>query len=165
MDEQTVKKALSKKPRSRKPQINGEIRKRIFNYLSDGDSIKKIAEKMAMSRTTIYRWMKRDAKLAEMIELGREIQAEKFAGELVKIADDDSKDVLLDKVTGRTYPNAAAVARDKLRIATRKSMMSYYNARKYSQKTNIHLSADESFKGLIITPPEKEEKIEKETTE
>ena len=67
------------KRRNRKQQINSDLRKRILDHLIKGYNITKIATLLGVSRGTIYKWMKKDQKLNEMVAFGKEIQAEIIA--------------------------------------------------------------------------------------
>ncbi len=65
-----------------------------------------------------------------MFEAAVELRAEFMADEAVRIADDDSKDLLPGK-DGRSEPNPVPVRRASLRIATRKWRLAVIAPTKY----------------------------------
>ncbi len=147
----------------RKLQINMATRKRIFKYMCDGDSVKTVARKLGIHRTTIYSWMHKDPQLKVLVDEARKVQADVYVGDLLEIADDDSKDIIVDDSTGRKYPNAANVARSKLKISTRKQLSGYYNPETYGEKTKVDVTSSDSslgFIGLQIIPPMATEELE-----
>ena len=152
----------------RKPQLNGPTRTRIFDYLCNGDSMVTVARRIGVNKGSIYRWIKSDEELNALVKEAREIQAGTYMDDLIGIADDDSKDLLTDPETGRQSPNAAAVARDKLKIKTRIDVMEYDNPDKYGPKTKIDVTSNgesvSGFMGLVIKPPkdEEDEDVDKE---
>lgn len=150
----------------RKPELNGPTRTRIFDYLCDGDSMVTVARKIGVNKGSIYRWINGDEELKAMVKEAREIQAGTYMDDLIGIADDDSKDLITDPETGKQSPNAAAVARAKLKISTRKKLAGYYNPAAYSDQTKVDVTTNgesvSGFMGLIINPPKDEEENEDE---
>lgn len=145
----------------RKPQLNGPTMKRIYDYLCDGDSMMTVARKIGVVRSSIYRWMDGNPKLKAMVKEAREIQASTYIEQILEIADDESKDLIVDPESGRKYPNAAAVARAKLKISTRKKLAGYYHPTEFSDQTKVDVTSNgetlSGFGGLTITPPKEEE--------
>jgi len=150
----------------RKPQLNGPTMTRIFDYLCNGDSMVTVARKIGINKGTIYRWIKGNDKLKEMVKEAREIQAGTYMDDLIEIADDDSNDLLTDPETGRQSPNAAAVARAKLKITTRKKLAGFYNPAAYSDQTKVDVTSNgesvSGFLGLQIIMPKEEEDVDQE---
>ena len=144
----------------RKPELNGPTMKRIYDHLCNGDSMTTVARKLGVVRGTIYRWMQGNEKFKDMVKEAREIQAGTLVDEMLDIADDDSKDLISD-ASGRQYPNAAAVARAKLKLDTRRKLAGYYNPAAYSDQAKLDITSNgeslSGFGGLIITPPKEEE--------
>ncbi len=135
---------------------------RIYDYLCNGDSMVTVARRIGVNKGSIYRWIKGNEKLKAMVKEAREIQAGTYVDDLLKIADDDSKDLITDPQTGRKSPNAAAVARSKLKISTRKKLAGYYHPTEFSDKAQVDVTSNgesvSGFVGLqIIMPPEEED--------
>lgn len=144
----------------RKSELNTATKKRIYDLLCDGNSMVTVARKLGVSRGAIYKWMHKDDKLAALVKEARIIQASTLIDDCLGIADDESKDILEDPETGRKYPNAAAVARAKVKISTRKQLSGYYHPEKYAEGLKIDVTSNgesvSGFLGLIITPPKEE---------
>jgi len=127
-----------------------------------------VARRIGVNKGSIYRWIKSDEELNALVKEAREIQAGTYMDDLIGIADDDSKDLLTDPETGRQSPNAAAVARAKLKISTRKKLAGFYNPAAYSDQTKIDVTSNgesvSGFMGLVIKPPkdEEDEDVDKE---
>jgi transposase-like protein len=149
----------------RKPQLNGPTMTRIFDYLCNGDSMITVARRIGVNKGSIYRWMKGNEKLRTMVKEAREIQAGDYIDDLLKIADDESKDLLVDPETGRKYPNAAAVARSKLKISTRKKLAGFYHPTEFSDKAQIDITSNgesvSGFLGLQIIMPKEDDDVNK----
>lgn len=150
----------------RKPQLNGPTMTRIFDYLCNGDSMVTVARKIGVNKASIYRWIKGNEKLKVMVKEAREIQAGTYIDDLLSIADDASKDLLTDPETGRQSPNAAAVARSKLKISTRKKLAGFYHPTEFSDKAQIDITSNgesvSGFVGLQIIMPKEDEDVDKE---
>jgi len=71
------------------------------------------------AQSTIYKWMNDHPSFSEMYANAKRAQAAIFAEEIIKIADNESKDHLED-AEGKIVMNSVKVARDRLRIDTRK---------------------------------------------
>ena len=145
----------------RKPQLNGPTMTRIYDYLCDGDSMMTVARRIGVNRASIYRWIKGNEKLAAMVKEAREIQAGTYIDQIIEISDDESKDLIVDPETGRKYPNAAAVARAKLKISTRKKLAGYYHPTEFGDSAKIDVTSNgesiSGFVGLVIKPPKEDE--------
>ena len=82
--------------------------------------------------------MMRDPKLREKYEDAKRSQQDVVAEQVIDIADADDNDLIAD-ANGVLKGNHVSVARAKLRIDTRQTLMKQLNARKYGSK----LVADE----------------------
>jgi hypothetical protein len=75
-------------------------------------------------------------EFAEQYARARELQAERFADDIIEIADDKSEDVYGEL----EMPNSVAVARAKLRIDSRKWIASKLLPKKYGDKLQTEVS-------------------------
>ena len=150
----------------RKPQLNGATMTRIFDYLCNGDSMVTVARRIGVNRATIYRWINSNKKLKALIKEAREIQAGSYIDDLLEIADDESKDLIIDPETGKHSPNSSAVARSKLKITTRKKLAGYYHPTEFSDKAQIDITSNgesvSGFIGLQIIMPKEDDNVNKE---
>jgi hypothetical protein len=84
------------------------------------------------------RWLADDANISfrDQYTLSRQLQADHFADEILEIADDSTGDVVKDKYDrGRT--DHEAINRSRLRIDTRKWLMSKVAPRKYGDRLTM----------------------------
>jgi transposase-like protein len=133
-------------------EVNQQTMTDIVNYICEGKTIKECARKIGVSVVTVYSWMKKIPKFKEAVQEAREIQAQSYIDDLIEIADDNSDDLIVDD-NGKQYPNTAAVARSKLKIATRQKIAGYYSPKVFGDKVDLSLGGSNAFIGLVITPP------------
>lgn len=93
------------------------------------------AENMpAMS--AVFRWISIHPEFEEQYARAKAAMLEYYADELVEIADDESN----DKSGELEMPNSVAVQRSRLRVDTRKWILSKLAAKKYGDKLDMNLS-------------------------
>lgn len=119
------------RPGRRPTTYTAEIGLRICELYAQGYTLKQIGEEPGMpSVSTIMSWMTRQ-ELTEFQVMYRNAQREKAlltAEEVNQIADDESGDLLDGK------PNPVKVARDRLRIDSRKWVLGRLWPEKYSER-------------------------------
>jgi len=137
------------------------LMKRIGKYIDQGYLKNEIAVKIGIGRMTFYRWEQKNPELKALVDEASKARTEKYEEEIIEIADDTSRDTLIDPETGREYPNASAVSRATLRIKTRTDVMKYNNPEKFGDKSKLDVTSNgetlSGFQGLVITPPKLEE--------
>lgn len=153
-----------KRGAGRPTDLNEKVMLQLFDWVSDGKTIKWCAMKLGVARYTIYRWIKQFPEFKEMMEEAAMIKAQNYVDELIEIADDDSKDLIIDE-NGNIKPNAANVARSKLKMAARQKVAGYLAPRLFGEnatKVDITTNGDAVFMGLVITPPKMDDDDEEE---
>jgi hypothetical protein len=114
---------------------DAEIAETICERVVSGESLRAICADPAMpARATVFRWLASNQEFRQLYALARQCQAEDLADEILKIADDSSRDykekIGADgKVTW--VVDRAHIARCRLRIATRKRILAWMAPRKY----------------------------------
>lgn len=118
-----------------------EIADIILERIMDGESLRSICSADDMpSRTTVFRWLHKHKDFSDQYARAKEEQAEMFADELVSIADEQET---FTKEGGEVAYDATAVARNRLRIDTRKWVVSKLKPKKYGDKQVLdHQSSD-----------------------
>lgn len=119
----------------------------ILAGVEQGKSLHDIcdADESLPAPKTFYAWLKQDAELRNKYAHAKEIMAEKMAEELLEIADDGRNDWMTIKRGGEEVEveNHEVVNRSKLRLDTRKWLMSKLLPKKYGEKTLLeHTGAD-----------------------
>lgn len=120
----------------------------ICTALAEGESLRSICQQPGMPHiATVMRWLsdpeKRD--FCEQYMRAREAQAETLAEELLAIADEAEYEPIQDPNTGQTLAVAfdkTAVARNKLRVETRKWLAARMSPKKYGDKLAVGGATD-----------------------
>lgn len=97
--------------------------KAVLDGLEAGESLRAAAKKAGTTHSTILRWVGEDTELANQYARAREIGYALLADEILEIADDSSGDAVEDD-DGNVRVNAEFVNRARLRVDTRKWMLS-----------------------------------------
>jgi hypothetical protein len=113
-----------------------DIERELFDRISNGQSLAAIAELDHMPRpSTVYDRLQEDHLFAASYTRARENMGSVLLDQCLRIADDDSRDLLPAPTdangnpTGDIQVNHAAIQRDKMRIDTRIRMAGKYNLR------------------------------------
>ena len=125
-----------------RPSVYSEdLASAICGRLADGESLRSICETDDMpARSTVYAWLTDDVDgFSDRYARARTIQAETIADELIEIADDNSRDVRVG-LDGRETPDFDHIARSRLRVDTRKWLLSKMLPKQYGEKTQMELT-------------------------
>lgn len=106
--------------------------------LEMGESLRKIfvSDNRPMSNTTFFKLLREDEDKNERYRYAREIQAEDMFEEMLEIADEANLDATIDS-KGRVQIDGEAVQRSKLKVDTRKWVLSKLQPKKYGDKLDI----------------------------
>lgn len=118
-----------------------ELAATICDRIADGQTLREICRDEAMpGSTTVKRWLRQDEAFRTQYAQAREEQAEHFADEIAEIADDGSNDWMDRQLeNGRVVRTLdhEHVSRSKLRIDTRKWLMSKVAPKRYGDRTEL----------------------------
>ena len=107
------------------PEQKKEKLDKTFNLIEKGSSLRKALKKVKLSPTTFYKWIDDESEegvaLMERYTRAHENRMFKLAGEILEIADDKDGDV----------------NRDRLRVDTRKWLMSKLNPKKFGDSIKV----------------------------
>jgi len=125
----------------------------ICEHIVSGLSIREIGEKPEMpAPSTIWRWAATNQNFQERYARAMEVRAERFAEELLEIADDGTNDWMSrqgdDGETIRVLDHEH-VQRSKLRIDSRKWLMAKMAPKKYGDKVNLEHSGAVTFEQAV----------------
>lgn len=110
-----------------------EVADIICEQLAEGYSLRQITAMDGIpSQPTVFRWIADNESFRKQYASAREAQAEKMADEILAIADCRTHDV---DEEGRV--NHEVVARDRLRVDSRKWLLSKLAPKKYGDKLAI----------------------------
>lgn len=131
-----------KKERGRPSTFTRRLADEITRRMSQGETLKEICRNDGMPpESTVRRWALDDREgFYALYARAREMQVERWADELVEIADDGTNDWQERQVgEGRveTVPDTEHINRSRLRVDTRKWLMSKLVPRTYGDKAQV----------------------------
>lgn len=129
-------------PGGRPTDYSQELADDICERIADGESLRAICADEAMpNKATVFRWLGRHQEFSDQYARAREEQAESFADEMVAIADERETRVVMDGDGDAVVVfDSTAVARNRLRVDTRKWVASKLKPKKYGDKTTTELT-------------------------
>jgi hypothetical protein len=114
-----------------------EIAETICQRIAGGQGLVEICRDEAMPhRSTVFRWLAKDAGFRDRYAQAREAQADYFGDEILEIADNAANDWMLRQQGEDTVEvaNHDHIARSRLRVDSRKWLMSKLAPKKYGDK-------------------------------
>lgn len=105
----------------------------ILSEIEEGASLRSILVREDMpSRYTFFEWLKDDKEKANQYARACDLRADIIFEEILNIADDASNDTI---ITERgEIPNSEWIARSRLRVDSRKWVLSKMNPKKYGDR-------------------------------
>lgn len=108
----------------------------------DGETLRQICRDEGMpDKSTVLRWLASNAEFCDQYARAREIQADHWADEVVEIADDGSNDWMERETKAGTITvvDHENINRSRLRVDTRKWLMTKAAPKKYGDKVTNEL--------------------------
>ena len=133
-------------------QYDEAIAEEICERIACGESLNKLAGSEGFpAQSTVYKWLLRVPAFAEKYARAREAQMESMAHEILEIADDTSGDTMT--VKRGDYETEVAnnewINRSRLRVDTRKWLMSKLQPKKYGDKITQELTGEVNVKRVV----------------
>lgn len=120
-------------PAGRPSSYTTEIADFLCMRIADGESLRKICFDEDMpSQSMVFRWLASNEEFREKYARAREAQMEVMALEIVEIADDSAKDTII--TDDGEKPNNEWIQRSRLRVETRKWLMSKLRPKVYGER-------------------------------
>jgi hypothetical protein len=116
----------------------------ILTEMSNGQSARAACVAAGVTNGTLYRALDADPELAERYAQARTRGHDRMADEMLDIADAREGDVIVDE-DGRRIIDNEAVQRAKLRVDTRKWLLSKMAPKKYGERTTLAGDPDAPF--------------------
>lgn len=127
-----------------RPEIyTQELADSICARLAKGDSLRAICNTEGMpARSTVVDWIIKDKEgFSAQYTRARDIGLDEMADELFDIADDSTRDTVMDE-NGNERTNSEVVARSRLRVDTRKWYLSKLAPKKYGDRITQEVVGD-----------------------
>jgi hypothetical protein len=109
---------------------------RLCELIAQGVSLRKAAEEIGVHNSTPLLWCKANADFDQQYARAREIGYRLLAEEIIEISDDSSGDML--ETDNGPKPNPEMVARSRLRVDSRKWMLSKMLPKIYGEKLDVN---------------------------
>lgn len=139
-------------PAGRPTDYTLELADKICHRLSEGVSLRTVCEDKDMPcAATVFNWLRTKPEFVEQYARAKEESADAMAEEVLDISDNGSND-WMERNYGETtvwVTNGEALQRSKLRVDTRKWLMSKMKPKKYGDKVDV-TSGGEKIKGNTI---------------
>lgn len=125
---------------------------------NDGLALRNILKRDNMpSVETFYKWINEDKEKAIQYARATEIRADKIFDEILTISDSTEDDIIIDE-NGNPITNHNVINRDRLRIDSRKWVLSKMQPKKYGDKLDVTSDNERLSSKLevVITKPKDE---------
>lgn len=125
-----------------RPSGYSPIATAICELIIEGKSLRQICDLDGMpAKSSILKWLGQQKDFADQYARARELCMEAMSEEILSIADDSKHDTLFDD-EGNPYENKEWLNRSRLRVDTRKWLMSKLAPKKYADKpADINVNA------------------------
>lgn len=116
---------------------------RVCELLQDGKSLRAAAESLGLKHSTILLWVKERKEFADQYTHAREIGYKLLADEILDISDEKDVEIRYDGEETKLDLSATAIARNRLRVDTRKWMLSKMLPKVYGDKVEMNHGVQE----------------------
>lgn len=111
------------------------------DLVAEGLTVTSICERDGMPvRSTIFKWLAENKSFSDQYARAKEMQAERMADDLLNIADDGTNDYITRQSSDGSIQevlNSEHIQRSRLRVDTRKWLMSKMLPKKYGDKVEV----------------------------
>ncbi len=132
-----------------------ELTKKFCRLISLGKSIRYACEEVNISITTWLDWIATDEGFAKQYASAKQQAIELMADDILSISDDDSEDAIYaecDDKSGKSakrLQNSEFINRSRLRVDTRKWLMSKLVPKKYGDKMGLEHSGESKMEIVV----------------
>jgi hypothetical protein len=148
-----------RRPPGRPSIYSDELATKICRLVAEGFSLRQIGDLPQMPhKRTVKRWLAEKPSFQERYAQAKEEMAEHFAEEILEIADDGSNDWIEREVeSGKIIKvvDHEHIARSRLRVDTRKWLMSKLLPKKYGERLDVNTHIDLVARLSAMTPAER----------
>lgn len=136
----TVRKPMKAKPaiKGRPTLLNKAVCDAFCERVASGESVRSICRDPEFPEMkTIFRWLSKNQDFRQQYDTAKEMGMAAMAEELLQIADDGSNDTYVDD-DGKPRVDTDVIQRSRLRVDTRKWLMSKLAPKKYGDKVDLN---------------------------
>ena len=127
-------------PKGRPSKYSDSLAEEICGLLAEGQSLAEICRRDDMpARSMVYRWLAANAEFRDRYVRAREAQADRFADEILEIADDSTNDWVERRQGEETIRvvDHEHIQRSRLRVDARKWLMAKLAPKKYGDSVAL----------------------------
>lgn len=143
-----------RKGEGRPSKYTKELASRICQELALGYSMRTVCKNdWAPAMATIFSWLRDIKEFSEQYEKAKQEATDAMAEDILDIADDGTNDYVEKEVNGKTVEvvNSEHIQRSRLRVDTRKWLMSKMKPKRYGDKMDVTSDGKEiSVQGVIV---------------
>lgn len=135
-----------------KTTFNQKTAGAICEAVANGQTVREVCAGEGMpTERTVYRWLAENEPFCQQYARAREAQMDRMADELLEIADDSSNDYMLRKQGDDEIEvaNQEHIQRSRLRVDTRKWLMSKLAPKKYGERQQVEHSGSIGLGGIL----------------
>jgi hypothetical protein len=130
--------------------ITPEMRETLLDLLSAGNNLKESAKAIGRSHDTVMRLVDADPSFAALYTRARAIGYAKLAEEILEISDEAEVQARHEGEDVRLALYATAIARNRLRVDTRKWLLSKVLPKIYGDKLDLNHGGEVKVTGIDI---------------
>lgn len=123
--------------------FNQDTADKVCQLLEDGKSLRAAATEAGTTHSTILAWVKENTAFANQYTHAREVGYKLLADEIIDISDEKEVQVRYDGEDTTLDLSPTAVARNRLRVDTRKWMLSKMLPKIYGDKLDMNHGVQE----------------------
>jgi len=122
-----------------------EIASTILERIMEGESVRQICRDDSMPcQSSVFKWLSTNPEFAERYARAKAVQMDAMADEILDIADDGTND-WMERISDDDKPvgwvvNGEHIQRSRVRVDTRKWLMSKLAPKKYGEKVATELT-------------------------
>ena len=124
-------------PVGRPTKFTPELAEQICELLAIGKPSREVCKEVGIADSALYRWLQQDVEFQEQYARARERQADFYVNEIIEIADELQIDATYKGEEISLDVSSSAVARNRLRVDSRKWIASKLAPKKYGDKMQV----------------------------
>ena len=129
-----------------------ELIPEVLESIRETGNLRKSCEKHGVKPSTFLLWVNGDSSLAEQYAQAREIGLEAMAHDILDIADEGRNDTYVDD-KGNVQVDTDVIARSRLRVDSRKWLLSKLLPKKYGEKLDLTSDGKQLPQVTVNVPP------------
>lgn len=145
-------KRAPRKNEGRPPIFTKELADKVCERIAEGKSMRTVCAPEDMpSISTVFKWLRENPEFAQQYARATEERTEAMSEDILDIADDGSNDLMTIQKGNMSYEveNKEVTNRSRLRVDTRKWLMSKMKPKKYGDRVDV-TSDGKAIKGNTI---------------